>query len=233
MENKEKRKNKKGELTAYRFRVYNGYDVNGKQMVQFRTWVPPEALTPKQAEKEAQRLAVLFEEECAHGQVTAAVKFQKLCEQWFSEYAELNHRSTTLQREHLLASRIYPALGHLRIDKITARDIQKFINSLAKPGANKRNGKPLSRKTVVHHLNFISDIFAYAIKMDMLSDNPCRRVTVPKGESKEKEIYTIDEVKQIIQKIDSEPLKWKLLRKDMMTMGMMRMQLRKKMIPHT
>ena len=43
--------------------------------------------------------------------------------------------------------------------------------------------------------------------MDMLSDNPCRRVTVPKGESKEKEIYTIDEVKQIIQKIDSEPLK--------------------------
>jgi len=33
----EKRKNKKGELTAYRFRVYNGYDVNGKQMVQFRT----------------------------------------------------------------------------------------------------------------------------------------------------------------------------------------------------
>ena len=33
----EKRKNKKGELTAYRFRVYNGYDVNGKQMVQFKT----------------------------------------------------------------------------------------------------------------------------------------------------------------------------------------------------
>ena len=46
--------------------------------------------------------------------------------------------------------------------------------------------------------------------MDMLSDNPCRRVTVPKGESKEKEIYTIDEVKQIFQKLDSEPLKWKL-----------------------
>ena len=44
----------------------------------------------------------------------------------------------------------------------------------------------------------------------MLSDNPCRRVTVPKGESKEKEIYTIDEVKQIFQKLDSEPLKWKL-----------------------
>ena len=43
----ERRKNKKGELTAYRFRVYNGYDVNGKQMVQFKTWVPPEGMTAK------------------------------------------------------------------------------------------------------------------------------------------------------------------------------------------
>ena len=36
--------------------------------------------------------------------------------------------------------------------------------------------------------------------MDMLSDNPCRRVTVPKGESKEKEFYTIDEVKSMMEK---------------------------------
>ncbi len=96
------------------------------------------------------------------------------------------------------------------MDKLTARDIQRFITDMMINGRNETTGKPLSRKTVVHHLNFISDIFAYAIKMDMLSDNPCRRVTVPKGESKEKEIYTIDEVKQIFQKLDSEPLKWKL-----------------------
>ena len=201
----EKRKNKKGELTAYRFRGYNGYDVNGKQMVQFRTWVPPEGMTPKQAEKEAHRLSVLFEEECAHGQVTAAVKFQKLCEQWFSEYAELNHRSTTLQREHLLASRIYPALGHLRIDKITARDIQKFINSLAKSGANKRNGKPLSQKTMRHHLSFISSIFEYANRLDMISTNPCSKVTIPKIDANvkaykkpEKHIYTKDQARELM-----------------------------------
>ena len=213
----EKRKNKKGELTAYRFRVYNGYDVNGKQMVQLRTWVPPEGLTPKQAEKEAQRLAVLFEEECAHGQVTAAVKFQKLCEQWFSEYAELNHRSTTLQREHLLASRIYPALGHLRIDKITARDIQKFINSLAKPGANKRSGKPLSQKTMRHHLSFISSIFEYANRLDMISTNSCSKVTIPKIDANgkaykkpEKHIYTKEQAREFMKILSEAPIKYKV-----------------------
>ena len=214
----EKRKNKKGELTAYRFRVYNGYDVNGKQIVLFKTWVPPEELTAKQAEKEAKRLAVLFEEECAHGhQVTTTIKFQKLCEQWFGEYAELNHRGTTLQREHLFTDRVYPAIGHLRIDKITARDIQKFINSLAKPGANKRNGKPLSQKTIRHHLSFISSIFEYAIRLDMVSTNPCSKVIIPKIDAEgkaykkpEKHIYTKEQAKEFMTILREAPMKYRV-----------------------
>lgn len=213
----EKRKNKKGEIAAYRFRAYNGYDVNGKQMVQFKTWRPPTGMTARQAEKEAQRLAVLFEEECSHGRVTTAIKFQKLSEQWFSEYAELNHRSTTLQREKLIASRVYPAIGHLRIDKITARDIQKFINSLAKEGANKRSGKPLSQKTMRHHLSFISSIFEYANRLDMLSVNPCSKVTIPKIDSdgkaykkSEKHIYTKQQAKEFLAILKDAPMKYKV-----------------------
>lgn len=214
----EKRKNKKGEITAYRIRVYCGYDVNGKQMVQFKTWVPPDGMTSGQIKKELQRQAILFEEECAHGKTaTASIKFEKLAKQWFTEYAELNHRSTTLQREKLLASRVYPAIGHLRIDKITARDIQKFINSLAKEGANKRNGKPLSQKTMRHHLSFISSIFEYANRLDMLSTNPCGKVTIPKIDSNgkaykkaEKHIYTKEQAKEFMGIIKDAPMKYKV-----------------------
>lgn len=213
----EKRKNKKGQVTAYRFRVYNGYDVNGKQMVQFKTWTPPTGMTARQAEKEAQRLAILFEEECAHGQVTTVIKFQKLAEQWFSECAELNHRSTTLQRERLIASRVYPAIGHLRMDKITTRDVQKFINSLAKSGANKRNGKPLSQKTMRHHLSFISSIFEYANRLDMITINPCSKVTIPKIDAEgkaykkpEKHIYTKEQAKEFLTILKDAPMKYKV-----------------------
>lgn len=47
--------------------------------------------------------------------------------------------------------------------------------------------------------------------MDMLSDNPCRNVTVPKGESKEKEIYTIDELARIFELLDGDdvPIKFR------------------------
>lgn len=89
------------------------------------------------------------------------------------------------------ANRVYPAIGYLKLDKINGRHIQQFINDLLENGKSGRTGKPLSRKTLVHHLSFISNVFTYAVKMDMLTDNPCRRVTVPKGEAKEKEIYTL------------------------------------------
>ena len=47
--------------------------------------------------------------------------------------------------------------------------------------------------------------------MDMLSDNPCRNVTVPKGESKEKDIYTIDELARIFELLysDDVPIKFR------------------------
>lgn len=197
---------------SYEIRVSCGYDLNGKQKFQQMTWKPEEGMTPKQIEKEVNRQAVLFEEKCFKGQVTANVKFEEFAEQWFQEYARLNLKNTSYAKMKQLPPRVYPAIGHLRLDRITGRHIQQFINDLALNGRNKKNGKPLSRKTVVHHLNFISDIFAYAVKMNMLSDNPCRNVTVPKGETKEKNIYTVEELAQIFELLDNEnvPTKYRV-----------------------
>jgi len=91
---------------------------------------------------------------------------------------------------------------------LTSRDIQKFIIGLLVDEKNLNNGKSLSRKTAVHHLNFISDVFSYAVRMGMLSDNPCRRVVVPKAEETEKEIYTLDEVKKLFSNLPDEPLNY-------------------------
>lgn len=194
---------------TYQIRVSCGYDVNGKQVVQTMTWKPTEKMTPKQIDKEVNRQAILFEEKCRKGQVTANVKFQEFAEQWFEEYAKLKLRNTSYERMLQLRTRIYPAIGHLRLDKITSRHIQQFITDLTLNGKSLKNGKPLSRKTVVHHLSFISDVFSYAIRTEMLTDNPCRRVFVPDGEKKEKEIYTIEEVEQLFELLAKAPLKYR------------------------
>ena len=64
------------------------------------------------------------------------------------------------------------------MDKITPRQIQAFVNSLSREGANERTGKPLAPKTIRHNLSFVSDVFSYAVKIGVVNDNPCSKVTL-------------------------------------------------------
>lgn len=195
---------------TYEIKVSCGYGVDGKQRNQYKSYKPEPGMTKRQIEKEVQRQAILFEEDCKRGQITAAVKFETFAEQWFEEYAKVNLRPTSYARMKQLTKRVYPAIGHKRLDKITARDIQKFITDMLTNGKNLNNGKSLSRKTAVHHLSFISDVFSYAVRMGMLCDNPCRRVFVPKQEQEEKQIYTIEQVKILYENLKSEPMKYQV-----------------------
>lgn len=194
---------------TYQIRVSCGYDIKGIHKEMAMTWKPDEGMSERQAKKELKRQATLFEESCLHGYKTSAVKFEELSEEWFEEYAKLNLRSTTYERMKQLTHRIYPTIGHLRIDKISTRQIQAFVNSLAKEGANEKTGKPLASKTIRHNLSFISDVFSYAIKMGLMSDNPCSRVTIPKGEVKEKQIYSQEEMELLLTKLNGESVKYR------------------------
>ena len=165
-------------------------------------------MTEKQIQKELNRQVVMFEEKVRCGFKTAAVKFEELAEEWFEEYAKLNLKSTTYARMKQLKHRIYPAVGHMRIDKITPRQLQAFVNSLAKEGANEKTGKPLATKTIRHNLCLISDVFSYAVKMGLVSENPCSKITIPKGEAKEKQIYSQEEMETLLTKLVGEPLKY-------------------------
>lgn len=129
---------------SYRIKVSCGYDVNGKQVVQTKTWKPEPDMTARQIKKELDRQCVMFEEECKKGQVVATIKFETFAEEWFEEYAKPNLRNTTYERLLQLRKRVYGAIGHLRMDKISPRQIQAFVNALSKEGANEKTGKPLA-----------------------------------------------------------------------------------------
>lgn len=194
---------------SYSIRVSCGYDSKGKQVIQSMTWKPEPKMTAKQIEKELNRQAVMFEEACNKGYQSKAIKFEVFAEQWFEEYARPNLRNTTYERMLQLRKRVYSAIGHLRMDKITPRQIQAFVNSLSKDGANERTGKPLAPKTIRHNLSFVSDVFAYAVKMGVVSDNPCAKVTLPKNEQTEKKIYTPEQVQKFLTLLNDEPLKYR------------------------
>ena len=194
---------------SYQIRVGVGYKPDGTQISRSMTWTPAQGMSERQIEKELNRQAVIFEEECRSRSAGGMVKFEIFAEEWFSEYAKSNLRNTTFNFLYHQRLRVYRAIGDTSMEKITVRQLQEFINSLSKDGANEVNGKPLSPKTVRHVLSLVSDIFAYAVRMGIVRENPCVRVVLPKLVRKEKKIYTVEETVRLMELLRKEPVKYR------------------------
>lgn len=262
---------------TYRIRAYCGYDTHGKQVSRSMTWRPAPGMTPRQIEKELQRQAVLFQEQCSGQGWGGSVKFETFCEQWFQEYAEPNLRPRSVARLHQLEERTYAALGHIRLDKLTPRHIQTFVNDLGKPGISQRESRSRSKvdlmallkerdilqkdlasmaslsrstvssacrgeyvslqaakqlakalgldyaavfdttaakvtlapKTIRNYHGFVSSVLSYAVRMGMIQHNPAQNVTLPHGERKENECYSLEEAQAFLESLERAPLKYR------------------------
>lgn len=183
---------------AYQIRVSCGYTSAGEQVMRSMTWRPETGMTPKQIEKEVQRQAVLFEEACMKGNTTAPIKFQDYAEQWFKDCAELKLKASTLQNYRWLSKRVFKAIGYMRMDRITPRHIQQFIRELTDGERADGFEGTISPKTVKLHVSFISTVFDSAMRMQLVSGNPCRAVTLPRINRTEREIYGLEETQQLI-----------------------------------
>jgi integrase len=114
---------------SYRIKVFCGYSADGTaQKTQSMTWKPPrEGMSDKQIEKAVNKAAFEFEEQCRRGQTVNAEKFENFCETWFENYAKRTLKQSGIDRCRQYCPRVYERLGHLRIDKITPREIDSFI----------------------------------------------------------------------------------------------------------
>ena len=132
----EERRNKNGEITSYRIIVCCGYGADGKKKTQAMRWKPPkEGMTQKQIDKAVNKAAAEFEAACIGGKVVNARKLQVLIEDWFTIH-ETAVAASTIKKYRDCCKRIYPTLGHIRIDKLKTADIDKFLVALA----DERNG---------------------------------------------------------------------------------------------
>ena len=125
-----KRKGKKG--ASYLIRCYCGYDINGQQIEHTSTWKPPANMTERQADKEANRQAFLFEERCRTGQVLdSSIRFSEYAERWFRERGELTLRPRTLHSYRSYMKRINAAIGHIKLDKLQPHHLSAFYANLS------------------------------------------------------------------------------------------------------
>lgn len=125
---------------SYRITACCGYDINGNQIRRRMTYKPEPKMTQKQIDKEVQRQAVLFEEQCAKGLVLSGnIKLAEFIEYYFENYANqaLKKKTALGYRYHVPC--VNQALGHLRIDRIQPHHLNEFYKQLSEVGSKRED----------------------------------------------------------------------------------------------
>lgn len=136
------RHDKAGNVISYRIRVSRGYDLEGNKLKPYEmTFKPAPGMTRRQAEKEVQRQALLFEEQCRQG-------YAPDNRQTFAQYAayamqckeQAGRKRRTLERYQDLLQRINAGIGHIKLAELRPQHLTAFYNQLRQAGVRTSSG---------------------------------------------------------------------------------------------
>lgn len=204
----------------YRAVVSAGYDVNGKKIRKYKTLIKPDDMTEAKWQKEIPKLALDFERQVEKGlYIDSNSTIKEYFDKWFEEYADKQLQPRTLESYHYeLDTKILPALGHIKLNKLTPVQILSFLNNLTEDGIRK-DGKPggYSDRIIKYQWQILSSALQQAVYWQIIPENPCKRVKVPKNIKTDKQItehkvkfYNENQTMLLLDIITDEPLKYQL-----------------------
>ena len=200
--------------------VSMGRDVNGKKISRYLTWVPDKDYTPKQLDKELQRQATLFEEACRTGQVTKGgnMKLVDFIPKWLENIKASIAVTTYKKYEYLCRTLIIPALGHMKLKDIKPIHVQQYVNALTNTKLDNKNGegkdgKTLAASTVQRYYTCLRSIMHDAYRLELIPSNPCDsgKIKLPQIGETVTEIYDKEELAELLEALEGEPLQFQVL----------------------
>ena len=151
--------------TRYQFQIYLGTDpLTGKKKTTRRRGFK----TKKEAQIVLSRLEL---DVYNHGLPTKNDNsvFSDIYQLWFTQYQHTVKESTWATTKRMFRLHILPVFGEYRIAQITIKDCQKAINQWFNEGLAKYHTL----------MNYVAKVLDYAINIDLISENPAKRVIVP------------------------------------------------------
>lgn len=173
----------------YRFIVSVGSGSNRKKYTK--------TVTHKGGKKALQKLYDEFENEIRQNPASD-MTVQQMIDAYMEHCEVLGRKAETLLGYRKCEKRLQPSLKKTLAKKCTPLQIDGEIASMSR--------QSLSAKTVKNTIGFLSAAFRYAIKMEQLTDNPCDKATLPKGELKEVRVLHRDEIVPFLNALASAPI---------------------------
>lgn len=151
--------------------------------------------TRRDAERALRRLLVELEDarDAAAGPPTLAAFAARWLEQVRAARSPLTHRAYEQQlRSHLL-----PALGALRLDRITPAQVAAYYtHALTRGRVNGRGG--LSRTTVHTHHRILCQLFGLAVRWEIVARSPMGRVESPGRAPRSWSVLSPEETRRLL-----------------------------------
>jgi len=213
MANIQARRDKSGKLISYSVRVHRGIGADRKPLKPYTaTFKVSPTWTEKSARKKAEAFAATFEKECREGVTSdSRMKFEEYCEYVLELKERRGDKHSTIVDYRSMTPRIYPAIGHIKLRELRPDHLNAFYSQLAQSGSNRRTGGTLSNCTIRRYHRFISIVLSQAVKEGLIPMNVAARAEPPKVEKHEPNYLQPETIPLMLDALEREPLKWRML----------------------
>jgi len=136
--------------------------------------------------------------------MTVAELVKKWKENYLTVQQQLGHLKPSTMRSYQsnLDGHIVPFFGAMQLAEVTLAAVQEFIKALL--------GKGLSPKTIGNVIVILKEMFKHAVQWGHLDANPVQYVERPRGEDKEMDVLTPEEIRRLLD-AQEEPLRTLLM----------------------
>ena len=142
--------------------------------------------------KELKEMYRKFEAECRKNPLSG-ITVGELIDANIEYKKSLNLKATTIKGYRECAERFSKPFRAILAKQCTTYHIEQEIVSMVEYG--------LSAKTIKNTVGFLSSAFEHAIYIGQLENNPCKRATLPKGQSRDVRILYLDEIQPFLNAI--------------------------------
>ena len=126
-------------------------------------------------------------------------------EEWFENVCKVKVRPSSHQTYRgYIDHHIAPNIGKIPLEKLSTMDLQKLYRKLMSNGRVERieaehQPKGLSAKTVRNINQVISSAMDFAVAQKIISESPCKNVSLPKLEHKEMQTIPAEQLQAFLQ----------------------------------
>lgn len=164
MANITKINNKDGSI-SFKIKVYKGRSADGRQLKPYTmTYKAPATMKEKQAEKEAERQANLFEEKCKQGVIADNRQTFEVYANYVLDLKRRNGlKETTYTRYTELLRRINAGIGHLKVKSVRPQHLNAFYILLSESGIRLSPTKAIAKvdiKAMLRKKSYTQERFA-------------------------------------------------------------------------